>query len=305
MSHRDSFLDIIHDYLSNDHTRLLVFEKPEKSFQDQMLEEEPDLVAIQQFILTDPSFAFHVLKAANSAFFKGLTKVSTIRNAIIRLGTGEIFKIMSSIAEPESVDIRDPFCKGMIEKLWQHSLGCAIGTRWLAKQCGFESLSEESFIAGLLHDIGKLLLITVVENLTRLKKHELRPSDTLLKEVMENFHVEQGAMLLEKWNLPDSYCRIVRNHHNEEMDANDTLLLMVRLVNKACNKLGIGLVEDRAAILAATQEASLLGLSEIFLAKLEITLEDTLLIEAASEPPLHENEDGSTFQHTRKVIQVS
>ena len=127
-----------------------------------------------------------------------------------------------------------------------------------------------------MHDIGKLLLIAVIEHLDRSDTPHLRPSDILLTEVMENFHAEHGFLLMEKWGLPEYYRNIARTHHFEDADPNDTLQLLVRLANKACNKLGIGVNRDNTIILAATQEASMLGLSEIFLAKLEIMLEDAL-----------------------------
>ena len=93
---------------------------------------------------------------------------------------------------------------------------------------------------------------------------------------MDSLHTQHGHFLLKNWNLPDVYCDIARDHHEEEVDENDALLLMVRLVNRACNIMGIGLKEDTTTILAATKEADLLGLSEISLAELEIKLEDSM-----------------------------
>lgn len=283
MRPEESFLDIIHQHLNSDETVLSVFDHHSiQLIQEKIAHEEPDLDAIEKQIGRDPSLTGQVLKAANSAFFKGLNKVSTIRNAIIRLGTGEISNIARLLMKHD-VSCNDSFCNRTIEKLWRHSMGCAIGSKWLAKQCGFESLMPEAFTAGLLHDVGKLLLITVVENLYRSEKNELRPSDLLLNEVMETFHAEHGYLLLKNWNLPEQYCKVAREHHFEEVNPNDTLLIMVRLVNKVCNKLGIGLHEDPSIILAATPEANHLGVSEVFLAKLEITLEDSLLSPNAAD----------------------
>jgi len=277
MRPEESFLDIIHQQLNSDETVLHVFDRHSMQLIQEMIAyEEPDLDAIAELIGRDPSLTCHVLKAANSAFFKGLTKVSTIRNAIIRLGTGEISNIVRELMK-RNISCTDSFCNGIIEKVWRHSKGCAIGSKWLAKQCGFESLMPEAYTAGLLHDVGKILLITVIENQYHSGKNELRPSDILLNEVMEAFHAEHGYLLLKKWNLPEQYCRVANEHHFEEVNPNDTLLIMVRLANKVCNKLGIGLHEDPSIILAATQEANLLGVSEVFLAKLEIALEDSLL----------------------------
>jgi HD-like signal output (HDOD) protein len=128
----------------------------------------------------------------------------------------------------------------------------------------------------LLHDIGKLFLIKVVEMINLSEKITIKPSAELLNEVMKNFHSERGYSLLKNWNLPEIYCDIARDHHSEEFDSNDILMAIVRLVNKTCNKLGIGLNKDTSLVLAATPEAHVLGLSELFLAKLEITIEDSM-----------------------------
>jgi HD-like signal output (HDOD) protein len=279
MKPKESFLDIIKEHLNSDETVLHIFYTSVQQIKKEIAKEDPDLSTIEMLIGRDPALTGQVLKAANSAFYEGLTKVSTIHNAIIRLGTGELSLLL---LQHDDVGFLDSFCSSLIKKLWRHSIGCAIGTRWLAKQCGFDALAHEAYIAGLLHDVGKLLLVTIVENITRSGKKELRPSNELLYEVMDNFHVEHGSSLLKNWNLPESFCKVTREHHYEEVDPNDTLLIIVRLANKACNKLGIGLSKDPSIILAATPEASLLGLSEVFLAELEIILEDSVILQGDS-----------------------
>jgi len=95
---------------------------------------------------------------------------------------------------------------------------------------------------------------------------------------MNSLHVEQGYALLKSWNLPETYCAIVRDHHKEKFDPKDNLLTLIRLVNQACNKIGIGLRPNPATVLAATAEADVLDLSEVSLAELEIKLEDSLAL---------------------------
>ncbi len=172
---------------------------------------------------------------------------------------------------------QNQFCAGMIKKLWQYSMGCAISARWLSKQCGFEIMVEEASVGGMIHDIGKLLLLIVLENISRSGDKSLIPSMQLINEVMDTFHSEHGYMFIKKWDLTDFYCKVVKEHHYEDVDPNDTLLTIVRLANKACNKVGIGPNRDPSLILSATLEANHLCLSEIFLAELEIKLEDFLV----------------------------
>ncbi len=83
---------------------------------------------------------------------------------------------------------------------------------------------------------------------------------------------------MKQWNLPEEYCVIARDHHNNDFDGKNLLLLLVRLSNMACLKLGIGLAQEPSLVLSASEEAQLLNLSEIDLAELEIRLEDTAIL---------------------------
>ena len=99
-------------------------------------------------------------------------------------------------------------------------------------------------------------------------------SKPVIVEVLQHMHVEQGAMLMQHWNIPELYGEIVRQHHAETYDTSNTLLLMVRLVDMACKKVGIGLHHDPSIVLSTTAEAQALGAKEVVLAELEIMLED-------------------------------
>ncbi len=97
----------------------------------------------------------------------------------------------------------------------------------------------------------------------------------MLFEVLDHMHTAQGALLLQRWNLPDIYCEAVGKHHQEDFNGNNAILATVRLVDSACRKLGIGLHHEPAVILAATPEGQALEVSELLAAELEIMLEDT------------------------------
>ena len=142
-------------------------------------------------------------------------------------------------------------------KLWRHSVGCAIGANWLAKQTGFQNLAHEAFIAGLLHDVGKLLILKVIDDLRASGHIANPPSDKLLDEV------------------PEEYCQIARDHHIEDFDCSNVLIVLVRLADHMCHKIGIGLWKDPSLVLMATPEAKQLQLSEMDLARLEVRLEDS------------------------------
>lgn len=74
--------------------------------------------------------------------------------------------------------------------------------------------------------------------------------------------------------MPEIYCQIARDHHSEEISEGDLPMTIVRLANEGSRKLGVGLDPNPSLVLAATPEASLLNVSEILLAELEVMIED-------------------------------
>ena len=100
----------------------------------------------------------------------------------------------------------------------------------------------------------------------------------LLLDAMNRLHAREGSRLLTRWNMPEQYHVIARDHHAAEVDADNHLLLLVRLANLVCRKLGIGLEQDNALDLAATPEAELLRLTGRDLAELELALEDSRVL---------------------------
>ena len=156
-------------------------------------------------------------------------------------------------------------------------MGCAYGTVWLARRHSYGVDQSQAFFAGLFHDVGKLLILVIIEQIKRRNK-ALKITDALLLEAMDRLHAREGAKLLGQWNMPGYFCMIARDHHQPEADDKNILLLLVRMANLVCHKLGIGLTADPNLMLPATLEASLLNLSEIDLAELEIVLEDTAVL---------------------------
>ena len=275
MSANSSLTEMIDKFVANKRVRLPVFNSTAFRIQEETAKEEPNSRLIEKLIVSDQSLTGEVLRVSNSSFYKGLSQVATVRDAIIRLGIKEVSSIVTLIALQHNFQSKDPAVHKIMGKLWRHSVGCAIGASWLAKQTGFETISHETFIAGLLHDVGKLFILKVIDDMKISGEIENPPSDIVMDEVMQNLHADQGHSLLKHWNLPEKYCQVARDHHAEEYDYSDFLVVLVRLANHICHKLGIGLCEDSAISLMETPEANQLQLSEVDLARLEVRLEDS------------------------------
>jgi HD-like signal output (HDOD) protein len=271
-----SFLDVIQQYIEEGNIVLPVFSSAAVRVQQELAKKEPEMRVLENLISQDQSLSSQVLQIANSAFYHGLVEILTIRAAIVRLGMQEVGNIVLLAATKNQFRSRNKAFNLIMHKLWQHSVGCALGVQWLARRCKLDELKSHAFFAGLLHDVGKLFVLMVIDRLKE-KDPSLPLTHALLMEAMTVLHPLQGYKLMKQWNLPEEYCAIARDHHGD-FDGKNLLLLLVRLSNMACLKLGIGLAKDPSLVLSATEEAHQLNLSEIDLAELEILLEDTAVL---------------------------
>ncbi|MDM8538670.1 HDOD domain-containing protein [Desulfobacterales bacterium HSG17] len=136
-----------------------------------------------------------------------------------------------------------------------------------------DDIVSKAFIAGLLHDMGALYLLTALQKIKRDNKIEQYPSEFVLNALIKKFHTEQGAQLLKHWNLPEPFIIIARDHHTDSFDQSDMLLVLIRLINRICKKMEKGNKKEATAVIVACDEANILNLSELGIAEIEIGIE--------------------------------
>ena len=180
---------------------------------------ETDIVQIEKLLSADQSLAAKLLKLSNSSFYGQRKSVANLRQAILIIG---FYTLRSLVVATSIHSLYSNKGQNSIEsKLWEHSLATAIACRILAKRLGHFNI-EEIFMAGLLHDIGKLVMIQklrqnyeIVCNKVergRLRFHEVEDSE------MGFTHFDVGMMLLGKWNLPQELINAVYMHHNPKFE---------------------------------------------------------------------------------------
>jgi len=271
------FVEVIKEQLDSETLNLPMFHPIAIKLQGVLAAKDFTIEQVVALIIKDQALTSQILRLANSAFFSGLAKVTTITEAVVRMGAREIASVAMLASQQNSYNsFTNPEFKNHSQMLWRHAIGCAIGTRWLSERTGYKHLAQEAFIAGLLHDIGCLLILKVLEGIVIADPGVKGVSRELTSEIMAAMHAESGYTLMQKWNLPDIYCSIVRDHHQEQTDTNCVLLSLVRLVDNACRKLGLGCAAEPNLMLAATFEAQGMGIKEIMLAELEIMIEDAM-----------------------------
>jgi putative nucleotidyltransferase with HDIG domain len=225
----------------------------------------------------DQALAGQILRMANSVVYVGRVRVETIKEAVVRLGALQVANLAMAASQASLHVSESKVISRNLQKLWQHSHACAVGCRWLALQAGYPHLADQAYMAGLLHDVGKLYLLKALERLNKSGVAEMALEEELLLEIFQELHVEQGVRLMQHWNMPQAYIDAVAYHHAENLDSNDVVLTIVRLVNIACRKVSLSLTPDVEVTLPALAETELLRLSQFQLDELLVALQDSTL----------------------------
>lgn len=276
MDQNSPFLEKLKRHLATGQVELPPFDRTGLIIQQEMASDDPDMQVIEYQILRDPVLTSQLLKVANSAFYRGMQEITTVRNAIVRLGLSEVSNLIMMLSQKKTFTSKDPFIRGFMDQLWMHSVACGLAAKWIAKACLLPGKINETFFAGLLHDIGKVLLLTAIAELNNDERSEEAISLYEIKNALALMHTTVGEELLRVWNLPELYSSVARHHHDEDLQGADKVLIMVSLANKTLDKRGIGINHTPDIDLAATQEANLLGLNEADVEELRESVEKYL-----------------------------
>src|SRR5262249_53666285 len=109
--------------------------------------------AIDKVIRQDPGLTQRLLQTANAPFYAGRRGPQTVREAVVRLGLRQLRNILVTAAAGDICTTNDPWSQG----LWEHSLATAMASQRIAQELGGAD-QEEAFLAGMMHDVGKLVI---------------------------------------------------------------------------------------------------------------------------------------------------
>jgi len=184
----------------------------------------PDASAgqIAQIIELDPALCAAVLKLVNSPLYSLTAKVDTVTRAVAVLGVKQVYGLTVSKAVSRTISRMVPDNVDLF-LFWEHGIACAIMAKHLGELYGART-PETLFVAGMLHDIGKLLQYILFPDHIQYIFQEIEDKRTSTVQAEEDIlgfdHTVLGAMLLEQWGFPDSLVAPVRHHHSP-LDAPD------------------------------------------------------------------------------------
>jgi putative nucleotidyltransferase with HDIG domain len=203
---------------------LLLVNKSEVSIQE--------LVDVVKF---DPGITANILRIANSAYFGLRREIHSLHQALLLLGTQELLKIIIASGATRLFVNSAPGYFSERQGLWRHSVSCGLMADLLAREL---TLAERttSFTAGLLHDIGKIVLSLFVDQkfaaIMEVVEEQGEPFHVAEKKVLGVDHAEMGGEMARIWDSPDRLRLVITHHHLGRPEAfGDDLVLLIYLAD--------------------------------------------------------------------------
>jgi putative nucleotidyltransferase with HDIG domain len=215
---------------------------------------DPDVSVrkLSDIVSKDPVLASRLLGLANSAYFASMQEISTVQEAIVRMGTGAVRNLVVTVCFYSRMHDRNVYgTRG--RPLLEHGIGTAYMARLIAEHARADV--DEAFMYGLLHDIGKLVILKVVHDSYRQSGLVVTPEE--LDEVMRELHPTVGARVLRRWHLPSMLDEPIVCHHDWQAATVDRRKAAITyFANRLSHRFGFGCDPDPADLLedSACQE---------------------------------------------------
>ena len=207
-------------------------------------DDDADIGVLSRRIAADQVLAARTLRVANSAFYGLQGKINSIQEAIVVLGFRAVRSLVISAAAVCAMNALKSANDFAPRRFWRHSIGTAVAARQLAQMTGHNP--DSAFAAGLLHDIGQLVLAVALPKHYNAVIAWRERNGTLLttaeQTVLNCTHTEAGQLLASRWKLPDIITESITLHHRPEEATADSLAGLVHVANALAH--GLGLADD-------------------------------------------------------------
>jgi len=166
----------------------------------------------------DPSLATRLVGIANSPFYQAFTPVQSLSDAVVRIGLGETRNIVLAVMLRSRV-FRVPGREHEVDRLWEHSIAASISAQVIGAVVGEDP--EAAFLLGLLHDIGRVVLLSLVGEVERGSKPRVSLDAALIDKLDARLHAPLGAMIAQAWRIDSALVDAIEQHHRPKSSSED------------------------------------------------------------------------------------
>ena len=195
---------------------------------------------VANVIERDPVISLRLISVSNSPVYRGIQEIRNVREAIPRMGLKETLNIIIAISNKSLYETDRTQFRIMMDKLWVHSLASAYGSKLIAEHLKLPD-SEKFFLMGLVHDIGKSLLLKAFTDISEIKNINF---DVIQANIQEG-HLSIGGVLLRRWGFDDLFIKVITMHEGHELTAEtEKEILIIHLANMLTRTIGYSLFDD-------------------------------------------------------------
>jgi len=220
---------------------------PDQAVRAMQVAADPDITVARMaaVVSKDPVLATRVLALANSAMFGGMTALRSVQDAVVRLGVHTVRNLVVTVALHAQTQSRNVYGADG-HRFMDHALGVAYLSRLVADRV--EEDVEEAFLTGLLHDMGKLVILKTAHDYRAHAGQTIADDD--LAAALSTVHAQCGAIALHFWRLPDEVLDAVRHHHDFTLAVNPRAAAVCAAANLLSHRYGFGCTPQGDAVLA-------------------------------------------------------
>ncbi len=231
---------------------------------------EVNVVEIETILRRDPGLTANVLRLTNSAYFGFPSKIASVRQAVVMLGSKRLIQLVLTSCAHATMEKPVAGYDLPAGELWRHAIAVSVAAEALIKELKI-SAGDVVFTAALLHDVGKLVLGNFVEDdlvkIEQTASGEI-PFDAAEQLVLGTNHAEVGALILKKWSFPSEIVAAAKWHHDPDAaEESNRLVDIVHMANVLSVMIGIGSGRDGLQYQPSSGAISRLGLKPFQLEK--------------------------------------
>ncbi len=229
-----------------------------------------NVAQVEAILRNDPSLTANVLKLTNSAYFGLPSKIASVRQAVLLLGSKKLIQLVLASCVQTVMNRAVEGYDLPAGELWRHSIAVSVTAEALAGELKIP-MTDVVFTTALLHDVGKLALGAFVRD--DLEKIEDSASGSIPFEAAEQSvlgtnHAEIGALILKNWSFPPDVVSAVQWHHDPEAGgATDNLTDIVHVADVLSLMIGIGVGREGLQYQASAAATKRLGIKPFHLEK--------------------------------------